>query len=60
MLGGCRKRERGSVEWMNDKAGWRMWHLSLHVEDEKVLTFGLLIFLSLPGSVRLHTVWLLN
>lgn len=36
---------------MNDKASWRRQHLSLGLEDEKALMFGLLIFLSLPDDV---------
>lgn len=42
---------RGSAEWMNDKAAWQRWHLSLGLEDEKALMFGLFIFLTLPGTV---------
>lgn len=51
-----RQRLRGSSEWMTEKAAWRRWHLSLGLEDGKVLMLGLLIFLSLLGSEPV--VWL--
>lgn len=54
--GRAERGNRGSAEWVIEKAAWRRWYLSLSLEDGKALMFCPLNLLSLPGNVPM--IWL--